>query len=132
MSVKIKNSLSKADKTIVYFVISVPIIFIICVVIYHSTWSDNAGTTILKESEALVFDGRIDSVYRDSNNHNIKTVILQNGSMYRVYAEWEAFIEKGDSLSKSSGSLDVVVYKKNKVKIILNYMKLAKTRKWEL
>lgn len=95
---------------------------------YKSSLSSVRGwTLVLIESAALDFNGKIDSVYYDQKNHNTKTVVLKDGYTYRIWAGWEPFIEIGDSLSKKRGSLDLIVYKKNKGKMILNYQTLWKS-----
>ncbi|SHE56148.1 hypothetical protein [Pedobacter caeni] len=89
--------------------------------------SARGWTLVLIESAALDFNGKIDSVYYDQKNHNTKTVVLKDGYTYGIWAAWEPFIEIGDSLSKKRGSLDLIVYKKNKGKMILNYQTLWKS-----
>lgn len=90
--------------------------------------SDGSWNAIIKEPAALNFNGTITSTYRAKNNHNAKMVVLKDGYTYSIWAEWETLVEIGDSLSKKRGSLDVVVYKKNNSKIILNYQTLGKSR----
>lgn len=129
---KIKGNLSGVDKTILYAFLGLTAVCIVVTFVYYAITMETGGALVLKEGADLDFNGRVESVYRDKKNHNAKTVVLRNGFVYEVYAEWEPLIEIGDSLSKVKGSLDVIVYKKNKSKIVLNYMKLAKSRGWEL
>jgi hypothetical protein len=75
------------------------------------------------------FNGRVDSVYRERQDHNIKKVKLANGYIYGLYPEWESKVEKEDSLYKRKGSVIVVVIKKNGTSINLDYSELVKTFK---
>lgn len=100
---------------------------------YLDTYKENKSyeggwNVIIKEPATLNFSGAITSTYRAKNDHNAKMVVLKDGYTYAIGAEWEGLVEVGDSLSKKRGSLDVVVYKKNNSKIILNYQTLGKSR----
>ncbi|GAB2693530.1 hypothetical protein GCM10027037_16220 [Mucilaginibacter koreensis] len=63
-------------------------------------WPSSAEI-ILKRAIPLDFHGKVDSVYRDEQNHNVMYVILSTGYVYAVYADWENKIRLGDSLSKN-------------------------------
>ena len=122
----------KRDKIIVWIILSIIVFGMIGAIAYRFIYDESGGKRIIKESAALNFSGRVNSIYRDERNHNVKTVVLNDGYKYGVYAEWESSIEVGDSLSKVGGTLDLIVFKKDKQKVILNYMELAKSRKWKL
>jgi len=84
---------------------------------------------ILKEASDLSFNGKVDSTYRDEQNHNVKVVTLSNGYTYPLWADWESSIEVGDSLSKKASEFIVKVYKKDGKLIMLDYKKLVKSLK---
>jgi hypothetical protein len=89
----------------------------------------HAKDWILKDASQQAFDGKVDSVYRDTANHNAKTVILNNGYNYPIYADWEPDINLGDSISKAKGSFIVNVFKKNGGKVALDYRELVRLLK---
>jgi hypothetical protein len=81
----------------------------------------------LSDAASLEFFGKIDTIYRDSGDHNVMIVVLKNNYKYIVARNWEDKFEIGDSVSKTKNSLDVVIFKRGH-KTVLNYKQVAKYR----
>jgi hypothetical protein len=99
--------------------------FVLWLKLDHTT----GAQSILNGIKNVQFFGRVDSVFRDVQDHNAQKVKLTNGYIYGLYPEWESKVEKGDSLSKLKGSVIVVLVKKNGNLIYFDYNKLVKTFK---
>ena len=67
------------------------------------------------------FTGRVDSLYFDQKNHNVKYAVLQNVQKIPVLMIWERYIAVGDSFPKQKGSFAWEVYKKKSNKMVLDY-----------
>ncbi len=81
---------------------------------------------ILTDASAMTFNGRVDSVYREEQNHNEQVVRLANVYLYRIWADWEDKIEVGDSLAKKKKDLKVFVFKRSGKTDTLDYRELVK------
>jgi hypothetical protein len=101
-------------------------IAIVCFIFWEKYLAPTIEKQIFETVLPMNFHGRVDSVYRDKANHNVKKVILSDGYVYGIYAPWEAEINLGDSLSKANGDLKVEVYKESGKKLILDYRQLVK------
>ena len=121
--------MTKEDKAAIYLVAAVPAVIFVFAFLFYTCWHSYVEHTILKGSAGLTFSGKVDSLYCDRNT---KTLVLESGFLYRLYDEWEDLVEKGDSLVKVSGSLELLVYKKDKADLVLNYLELAKAKNWKL
>lgn len=82
--------------------------------------------TFLHNASAQAFHGIADSIYRETQNHNIKVVRVSDGYVLELSYEWENLINIGDSLSKKRGELQVKVIKSNGKVVILDYNQIAK------
>jgi len=121
--------MTKEDKAAIYLVFTVPAVIFVFAFLFYTCWHAYVENTVLKGSTGLAFSGKVDSLYCDQNT---KTLVLETGFLYRLYDEWEDLVEKGDSLVKVSGSLELMVYKKDQSSLTLNYLELAKARNWNL
>lgn len=72
------------------------------------------------------FIGRVDSLYFEKQNHNVKIGLLSGGYKYQIFRQWERYIQVGDSLSKERKSFILNVYKKNGESITLDYQSTYK------
>jgi len=123
----IKNVLKadKAVKTVLFF----GVILIVCLgwIVVRAVRSEPSGKElILQEALVMSFNGKVDSVFYDKENHSAKTVILTSGYKYGIYSDWQEKIALGDYLSKSKNSLKVKVVKPNGTIVILDYNELVK------
>ena len=66
---------------------------------------------------------KIDSIYRDSWNHNALTLRGKTSThVYTVEHEWrKGIFQKGDSIVKQKGSLKIYLYRNKKLDTILDY-----------
>ncbi len=124
-----KNLISKKDSRIIYFVFGAPILVLIGFVVYTAITGPGTQELIMAEDLAEDFTGRIDSLYFDERNHNVKTAMLNNSQLYPIYRNWERYIEVGDSVSKKKGSFLLEIYKKNNTRMTLDYRDTYKKEK---
>lgn len=124
-----KNLISKKDSRIIYFVFGAPILVLIGFVVYTAITGPGTQELIMAEDLAEDFTGRIDSLYFDERNHNVKTAMLNNSQLYPIYRNWERYIEVSDSVSKKKGSFLLEVYKKNNTRMTLDYRDTYKKEK---
>ncbi|MGZ3757140.1 MAG: hypothetical protein ACXVAY_11950 [Mucilaginibacter sp.] len=101
-------------------------LIIVAGILWQIHKTETAAQLILRYVVKDQFHGRVDSVYRDRQDHNAKKVRLETGYIYGFYPEWENEVELGDSLSKKEGSFIVEVFKHNGKKVILDYRVLVK------
>ncbi|NII83209.1 hypothetical protein H9N25_10610 [Pedobacter riviphilus] len=87
---------------------------------------------ILQINKVIAIKGVVDAIHPGRNNKLMDTLVLSNGYRYQIYPEWRSAISKGDSLIKEKGSLELVVFKKNRQTLVLNFMELAFNRQWKL
>jgi len=81
-------------------------------------------TGVLQEASSKAFNGRVDSVYRQTYNHNIKTARLVGGYTFELWPDWEELVQVGDSLAKKRNAYQVKVFKRNGTTITLDYKKM--------
>ena len=120
MKSKWKMSKNEAIKIIV------PLLLIAGFILWRMLDSTSGAQLILMSIKKMQFRGKVDSVYRDKWDHNIKKVKLTTGYVYGLYPEWESKVAIGDSLSKKEGSDIVEVFKLSGAKINLDYKELVK------
>lgn len=111
---------SKTDKAILYSLFSLPVIFV-AIMFFSGFFGKTRKELLLDDCLSENFSGRVDSLFWDKQNHNVKTAILSNGYRYQIYRTWELKIKKGDSLSKKVRSLHVELFRNNNRIEILDY-----------
>lgn len=115
------KQISKKDVSLIKWVIGIPSLFFIGFVLYMFLTKENINNVIKKTDLNEEFSGNVDTIFRDKSNHNVQTVRLTNGYVYTVTPAWENHFKVGDSLSKKKNSLELEVYRKNKLVLILDY-----------
>lgn len=115
-----KNT-TPTDRTIIYGIVIVPMILLFGFVFWSAYTGKSTDELILEDDLAEDFSGRVDTMYFETQNHNIKVAMLANKYRYEIYSLWERNIEIGDSISKKKGSLKLDIYKKGNTKITLDY-----------
>lgn len=113
--------ISNTDNKILYLVFGFPTLVLIGFFIYSMMTGPGTQELIKADNLAENFAGRVDSLYFDQKNHNIKYAVFQDEQKVPVLRIWERYIEVGDSLSKQQGSFVWEVYKKNGSKMVLDY-----------
>ena len=108
------HNIESANSSFQFRVIKSAIVIIaaICVIIWKKYYAPTLEEETFKEARQMVFHGKIDSIYRDKANHDVKYVILSNSYKYGIEAVWEDSVDLGDSLSKMKDSLYVDVLRK--------------------
>lgn len=104
----------------VYIIIIVCFVLISSVIMYLFLSRLNELTGINEEEFFLKaeFNGAITQKYKDRNQHNYETVIIENDTLQQtilfdfVMGGLYEFLEVGDSLSKKSGTLDLRLKRK--------------------
>nr|WP_276901611.1 hypothetical protein [Pedobacter kyonggii] len=110
----------KTDKIILYSLFSLPLIFLI-VVFFSGLFGKTRKELMLEDCLSENFTGRVDSLFWDKQNHNVKTAILSNGYRYQIFPNWELKIKHGDSLSKKIKTLHVELFRNHKRVDVLDY-----------
>jgi len=116
-----KENISKLDNKIVSLVFIIPCIFLIGFFIYSIFTGPSTVELILRDKLAENVHSKVDSLYFDIQNHNIKYAVLRNNEKFAIFRNWERYIDVGDSLSKNKNSFLLKIYKKNEAVMILNY-----------
>ncbi|POY34627.1 hypothetical protein C3K47_19325 [Solitalea longa] len=119
---KQKFDMSKTDRIIFYSLMIVfPVLFVLFFLLQAIFDKESSSDVFLKNAASENFNGKVDSLYFEKQNHNVKIALLNNDYKFQIYRLWEAKIKVGDSLSKNKGSLQIEVFKKDKSKLILDY-----------
>jgi hypothetical protein len=114
----------------VLFIIFITIAAVfIPLLLYFGSSRVSGNELVLQKGRALQFYGKVDSMYNDRTNHNARTLILSDKTVYSLYPSWESKISAGDSLSKQGGADKVFVYKRSGIKDSLDYNQLIKELK---
>lgn len=108
---------------IVLYCLAAPGLLIVMYFIISSMFGPGTQETIEKNDLSENFNGRVDSIYTEVQNHNTTFALLSNRYKYPIFGDWISNIQIGDSLSKTKGSFNVEVFKKNGRVIILDYRK---------
>lgn len=96
--------------------------FFICSIAFNDTTEK-----VIKDHDlAENFASKVDSLYWDRQNHNVKIAVLANGYKYQIFRKWESKIQIGDSLFKRKGSFKLIVYRDNNIKTTLDYRDIYK------
>lgn len=115
------DNMLRIDRIIIYCIFgSIPLCLVLFVS-YNVAFGSSASEAIIQRESLETVNGVVDTVYNDKPNHNIRTAILKDKTVYEIERTWESKIEVGDSLHKTKGSFLLEVYKKNGEKIILDY-----------
>ncbi len=118
---EILDNMQKIDKRIIYCIFGSILLCLILFVSYNAVFGISMRESIIQRDSLDTVSGVVDTVYNDKSNHNIRTSILTNKTVFQIISEWESKIETGDSLHKTKGSFLLEVYKKSGRKVILDY-----------
>lgn len=118
--------MNKISKIIFYSVFFIPVIlltaFFFCLIAFNET----AEEVVMDHDLTENFASKVDSLYYDKQNHNVKIALLASGYKYPIFRKWESKIQIGDSLSKRKGSFKLIIYKNNNTKTTLDYRGIYK------
>ncbi|MDP9080468.1 MAG: hypothetical protein M3O71_23845 [Bacteroidota bacterium] len=120
--------ISKTMKIMLMSLVLLTVLIFASFNIWEYLFGTNPNKELLTEACNEHFYGRVDSTYYDKKNHNTKIALIHGGYLYQIYNVWEAKIETQDSLYKEKGSPQVIVFKKNGHRIVLDYREIIKTR----
>ncbi|WP_316784899.1 hypothetical protein [Pedobacter frigiditerrae] len=99
---------------------AVPVILVMAIAIYmFLTRNDMSGS--MKNDLEEQFEGKVDSLFQDDRDHNIKKAVIGSRYVYSMPRKWEGIIEVGDSLVKKKNTLELSVYRQGQLKRVLNY-----------
>lgn len=112
--------MDRIGKTILYLIFILPVLLLLGFFFWSSFFDTTTGEVIRNRDLTENFEGKVDSLYFDRQNHNIKIALLSNGYKYEIFRQWEPKIRVGDSISKKKGSFEVIIYKGNN-RSILDY-----------
>ncbi|RYF13184.1 MAG: hypothetical protein EOO42_19130 [Flavobacteriales bacterium] len=99
---------------------AIPITLVIALGIYMFLTRNNMHASMKNDLEEQ-FEGKVDSLFQDKSDHNIKKAILSSKYVYSMPRKWEGIIKIGDSLSKKKNTLEVEIYRQTQVKQVLDY-----------
>ena len=116
-----KENISKKDSNIIILVFGIPFIILIGFMISSIFSGNSLNERIKMDNLSENVHGIIDSLYFDTQNHNVKFAIINLKQKFPINRKWERYIEVGDSISKNKNSFIVEIYKQKKTKIILDY-----------
>ncbi|MEO3404416.1 hypothetical protein AAFN85_10960 [Mucilaginibacter sp. CAU 1740] len=115
------DSMRKIDKIIIYCIFgSIPLCLVL-IVSYNAVFGLSVRESIIQRDSLETVNGVVDTVYNDKPNHNMRTAILKDRTIYRIEPTWESKIEAGNSLHKIKGSFLLEVYKKSGERLMLDY-----------
>jgi hypothetical protein len=124
-----RENISKLDNKILSLVFLIPCLFLVGFMLHSIFSGPSTVKLILKDNLAENVHGKVDSLYFDIDNHNVKFAVLRDHKEFAIFRTWERYIDIGDSISKNRNSLLLKVYKKNKATITLKYQDNFKTTK---
>ena len=84
-----KENISKLDNKIASFLFITPTIFLVAFFIYSIFTGPSTVELILREALAEDVHGKVDSLYFDIPNHNVKYAVLRNYEKYAIFRNWE-------------------------------------------
>jgi len=115
------EKIPKKDNAIIYFIMAIPICFLIFCFSRSAIFGPSTVELIQQDNLMEHFHGKIDSLYFDRENHNVKYAESKNKDKYPIFRNWEAYIQLGDSLSKNKNSFKLEIFKRNGSKIVFDY-----------
>lgn len=111
----------KIDKIILYSVLGLVPVGILLAILYSLMFTPSTKQMLTEMYSSQQVNGVVDSMYNDERNHNVRTLVLTNKSVFYIEELWTYKIDVGDSLYKKKGSFLLEVFKKNGKKMVLNY-----------
>jgi hypothetical protein len=123
---KEKVILPRKVKIILYFTIFTPLIIMILMVLFNVLNENRTNSELyLDYKKEFVFAGKIDTIYHEIHNHNIK-VIESNKQRHPLPFEWENKFKVGDSVIKQKDSLTLKLYRNGILFEVLDYRDIVK------
>lgn len=95
-----KKYISKKDDFIVKVMFGVPFACFLGFMIYSFLNRGDIMETKKQNDLNNAFNGRVKSLYRDRNNHNVKVAILSDGFKYAIPYPWEELFNVGDHFQR--------------------------------
>jgi hypothetical protein len=118
------STIRKIDKIIIYSIFGSIPTGLLVLFLYFMIFGPSSKQMLTEMYLSDSVSGVVDTVFNDTPNHNIRTAILKNNTIYQIEEEWESQIEAGDSLYKKKGTFLLTVYKRGGKKIVLDYRKM--------
>lgn len=118
--------ITKKQKITLYACFAVVPAWMLGMILWFAIFSGDVKKDMLDRFSKESFHGKVDSIYRDKSNHNIKTVHLTTGYNYGLWPEWDNSILPRDSISKDKGKLIIKIYRANKFSAILDFRNVVK------
>lgn len=113
--------MNRTDKIILYSVFYISVILLSCYFLWSVFFGKPTSELTREDDLNENFTGRIDSLYFERQNHNVKIGLLSDGYRYQIFRQWERYIDVGDSLSKNRKSFLLNIHKKDGEVITLDY-----------
>lgn len=113
--------MKRTDKIILYSTFFTPVVLLVCFFLWSIIFGKPTAELIREENLKENFNGRVDSLYFEIQNHNIKIGLLSEGYRCQIFRQWERYIDVGDSLSKKANSFFLDIHKKDGEIITLDY-----------
>lgn len=118
--------MKRTDKIILYSIFYIPVAMLSFYFLWSVAFGKPTSELIREDNLNENFTGRIDSLYFERQNHNVKIGLLSDGYRYQIFRQWERYIDVGDSLSKKTKSFLLNIHKKNGEVITLDYRDIYK------
>ena len=121
--------ITQKQKNILYITFGILPAGLLCAVISSLLFPQTKAERIadfLKDQSKVVFSGKVDSVFFDVKNHNMKRAVLSDKTKFEVFDEWGDKIAAGDSVVKTKGSVIIKIYRDNKYLSSADYREVAK------
>jgi hypothetical protein len=128
MEQKNEYGITKTTKYIFLGLFSIIPILIVFLFLKDRIWGPSLRQSITEDFLSESAHGVVDSLYNDKQNHNIRTAIFTNNTVFYISELWENYIQIGDSLSKNQGTLLLEVYRHSRKTKVLDYRKLIPPR----
>jgi uncharacterized protein YaiE (UPF0345 family) len=115
------DKISTSDTKIIFGVLSIPLFLLFGFLSWNMIFGPDHLELAKQRDLPLEFKGKIDSLYFDEHNHNVKVAVLSSQYEFHIARNWERYLVIGDSLLKKKGSFETEVYRNGRRKIILDY-----------
>lgn len=119
------ENFEKKDRIIIYLGVLLPILSLISFIVLKDYFETPLGEPFLKNRKEIYFNGIIDSIYRQKDNHNVMTIV-SNGAILEIDGEWESKFIKGDSVIKTNNTIFIKIFRKGALVDSLNYSDITK------
>lgn len=113
--------MKRTDKVILYSIFYIPAVLLVCYFLWSVVFGKPTSELIREDDFNENFTGRVDTLYFDKQNHNVKIALLSSGYKYQIFRQWENQIDVGDSLAKVKNTFFLGVHKKGGKVITLDY-----------